>query len=416
MLLRLPDDARATTSRPASPPPARSPPIGPTASAATSIPGPTRKWTGPGRSKRSARTPARCCSCTRRRRGSPACSPRRPFGAPIADAMTDEGTRHQVWRDHRGRQRSTTITRRFEAMPAIWIADGHHRSAAAARVAEAGASAGTATTAASSWSAFPADQMRILDYNRVVRDLNGHAATASGRAARAVRDRSRGRAGATGAARRLRHVPRRRLVSAGAARHAAGFASPVERLDVSLLNDRLLAPILGIADPRTDPRIDFVGGGRGLAALEERVARATGRSPSPAPDASGRADGRRRCRPGHAAEVDLVRAEAGRRAAVAADRLGLRRLVIFSLRLTCPASVLKCELAIRSLSRLRLFHPSGRREMAGCVLVIAGPTGIWQVDAGDGCGRDLRRHRRQRRQHAGLPRVADHDRSAVTGR
>ena len=187
---------------------------------------------------------------------------------PIADAVTDEGTRHQVWRIA-DPAAVAAIGRRFAAMPAIWIADGHHRSAAAARVAAARGNADARFLLVS----FPTDAVRILDYNRVVRDLAGHDEAAF-RAAVAERF------AVTPAAAAFR--PERpgvfgmRLPGGWyrleVREPPAADASPVERLDVSLLSDRLLAPILGITDPRTDPRIDFVGGGRGLAALDERVA------------------------------------------------------------------------------------------------------------------------------------------------
>ena len=187
---------------------------------------------------------------------------------PIADAMTDDGTRHQIWRIGDAEE-IAAIGQRFAAMPAIWIADGHHRSAAAARVAATHPGADARFLLVS----FPTDEVRILDYNRVVRDLNGRseesfvAAVAErfvvNLAAGAFRPERPGvfgmRFGEHWYRLELREPP-------------SAAASPVQRPDVSLLNDRLLAPILGIKDPRTDPRIDFVGGGRGLAALEARVA------------------------------------------------------------------------------------------------------------------------------------------------
>ena len=187
---------------------------------------------------------------------------------PIADAVTDEGTRHQVWRIA-DPQAIADVSGRFAAMPAIWIADGHHRSAAAARVAAARGEADARFLLVS----FPTDEVRILDYNRVVRDLNGHDA-AGFRAAVGERFSVTPAAGAFRPERP--GVFGMRLADAWyrlEVRNPPDLAgSPVERLDVSLLSDRLLAPILGVTDPRTDPRIDFVGGGRGLGALDERVA------------------------------------------------------------------------------------------------------------------------------------------------
>jgi uncharacterized protein (DUF1015 family) len=119
---------------------------------------------------------------------------------------------------------------------------------------------------------FPTDEVRILDYNRVIRDLNGHDETAF---LAAVREGFKVIA-ADGAVRPEAPAVFGMRLRSGWYRlelrdPPAADASPVQKLDVSLLNDRLLAPVLGIGDPRTDPRIDFVGGGRGLAALEQRV-------------------------------------------------------------------------------------------------------------------------------------------------
>lgn len=187
---------------------------------------------------------------------------------PIADAMTDDGTRHQIWRID-GAETIAAISQRFSAMPAIWIADGHHRSAAAARVA----ATRPGDDARFLLVSFPADEVCILDYNRVVRDLAGLSAEAflAAVAERFVVETVPAafrpeRPGVFGMRLGGQWYRLKLREPAGTA------ASPVDRLDVSLLSDRLLAPILGINDPRTDPRIDFVGGGRGLAALEARVA------------------------------------------------------------------------------------------------------------------------------------------------
>ena len=191
-------------------------------------------------------------------------------GRPNADALTDDGTRHQVWAISDVAS-IETITTRFEAMPAIWIADGHHRSAAAARVAAHFAADRRNGADRFLLVSFPTDQVRILAYNRVVRDLNGRdeeqflAAVVDAFSVASSHEAVRPeRPGVFG------------MVLAGGwyrleLRDGPPAGSPADRLDVSLLNDRLLAPILGIGDPRTDPRIDFVGGDRGLGALEERV-------------------------------------------------------------------------------------------------------------------------------------------------
>lgn len=192
-------------------------------------------------------------------------------GSPIADALTDDGTRHQVWAISDAAS-IEAITTRFEAMPAIWIADGHHRSAAAARVADRFTADRRNGAERFLLVSFPTDQMRILAYHRVVRDLNGRdeegfvaavldafSVTSSQEPVRPERPGVFGMfLGERWYRLKLRDGP------------PAG-GSLVDRFDVSVLYDRLLAPILGIGDTRTDPRIDFVGGGRGLNALEERV-------------------------------------------------------------------------------------------------------------------------------------------------
>jgi uncharacterized protein (DUF1015 family) len=197
-------------------------------------------------------------------------------GAPEIDVVADGGVRHSIW-PVRDAGSIARIGATFDAMPAIYIADGHHRSAAALRVAatrrESNPRAGA--DASHEWFlvvAFPHHELRILDYNRVVRDLGGmsveqllaklrgaFAVTASDAQVRPARH---GEFGLYAAGRWHRLALRPEL---------AAPADPVARLDVSLLTDHVLAPVLGITDLRTDKRVDFVGGGRGLGELEKRV-------------------------------------------------------------------------------------------------------------------------------------------------
>ncbi len=191
---------------------------------------------------------------------------RRP---PATDVEADGGVRHAIWvvDDFATIE---TLTRAFDAMHALYIADGHHRSAAASRVAAARREQASAQRFLA--VAFPHRQMRILDYNRLVRDLRGMTpaqfldkiggAFAVEPASAPVRPSTPGEFGLylAGAWHRLR-----------VREDLATIVDPISRLDVSLLADRLLEPLLGIVDPRTDSRIDFVGGGRGLAELERRV-------------------------------------------------------------------------------------------------------------------------------------------------
>ena len=189
-------------------------------------------------------------------------------GVPDVDLKADDGIGHTLWvvRDPAMIER---ISRAFDAMKALYIADGHHRSAAASRVA-----AGLADKETAGWFLtviFPHRQMQILDYNRVVRDLGGLSTESFlarvaehfqvTPAAAAVHPQGPGHFGMylPGQWYQLA-IPPEKIPS-----------DPVGRLDVSLLADQLLAPVLRIDDPRRDTRIDFVGGIRGLAELEERV-------------------------------------------------------------------------------------------------------------------------------------------------
>jgi len=189
-------------------------------------------------------------------------------GVPDVDLTADDGIRHALWvvRDSTIIGQITTF---FDAMEALYIADGHHRSAAASRVAAS--RPGDAAAAAFLAVVFPHRQMQIFDYNRVVRDLAGMTPEAFlARVAGsfsvtpsdiAVCPEGPAIFGLYLAGQWYRLVIKPDLTP----------ADPVGRLDVSLLADNLLAPVLGIEDPRRDTRIDFVGGIRGLAELEKRV-------------------------------------------------------------------------------------------------------------------------------------------------
>ncbi|MFD2232230.1 DUF1015 domain-containing protein [Phaeospirillum tilakii] len=187
--------------------------------------------------------------------------------APDAEATTPDGVVHRLWVVSRPSD-IAAITRAFQTMRAVYIADGHHRSAAAARVAAArpGAASAQSFLAVS----FPIGEMRILDYNRVVADLGGRdpAGFLAALEPAFTVEPSDGPA-------RPEAAGRFGLYLAGKW-YRLGLkepppADPVARLDVSLLSDRLLEPLLGISDPRRDPRIDFIGGRRGLEALAARV-------------------------------------------------------------------------------------------------------------------------------------------------
>lgn len=198
-------------------------------------------------------------------------------GAPVADLTADDGIRHTVWLidDQATIERISAV---IGAMDNLYIADGHHRSAAASRVAAARRGQGRPDSAESDSAEyflaviFPARQMRIMDYNRVVRDLNGHSVAellkAVGErctvspAAGAVAPERSGSFGMYVDKHWYHLAIRPELVPTD---------DPVRRLDVSVLSEQILTPILGVADLRRDTRIDFVGGIRGLAELERRV-------------------------------------------------------------------------------------------------------------------------------------------------
>jgi uncharacterized protein (DUF1015 family) len=181
------------------------------------------------------------------------------------------GVQHSIWRiaDH---PLLTQLLEALNALEAIYIADGHHRSAAASRVAAARRRTGAASDSHEYFLtvAYPHDEMRIFDYNRVVTDLNGLSApdflnrvaehfdvTQADSAVRPARSRQIGM-----------YLDGRwyRLDA-----KSLPPDDPVAALDVSLLHDSLIEPLLGVSNPRTDPRVDFVGGIRGLGALETRV-------------------------------------------------------------------------------------------------------------------------------------------------
>ncbi len=195
---------------------------------------------------------------------------------PDMDVMATDGVRHEIW-VVTDKARIATIIGAFDAMPSLYIADGHHRSAAASRVAASRREANPGHTGSEPYNyflsvIFPHKQMQILDYNRVVRDLNGlqpdellqkiGGCFTVEPSSVAVKPEGAAEFGMylQGQWYRLRLDPARIPTD-----------DPVATLDISLLSNELIDPILGIADQRRDERIDFVGGIRGLQELERRV-------------------------------------------------------------------------------------------------------------------------------------------------
>lgn len=192
-------------------------------------------------------------------------------GEATVDVLADDGIRHQIWVLNDS-AKCAAITSAFEGMAALYIADGHHRSAAASRVSAARRQSGHVMASDYFLAViFPQHQMRILDYNRVVKDLNGMdqlvlvTRCQSAFKVEAVSGRvTPNRVGEFGM-----YLPGQWYKLAIKSELVPD--DPVASLDVSLLSDHLLAPILAIHDLRRDKRIDFVGGIRGLEELEKRV-------------------------------------------------------------------------------------------------------------------------------------------------
>jgi uncharacterized protein (DUF1015 family) len=191
---------------------------------------------------------------------------------PLYDFTSPDGVRHTVWRI----ADAAPWVAAFGAVPYGYVADGHHRSASAWRAGKERRAANSGHTGGEEYNwflavLFPADQLRILPYNRVVKDLHGLGA-----------DEVRVRLGAIGRLTPAASPEPPRAGTFGVYLDGRWYLleldpatidprDPIGSLDVSLLQDRVLGPVLGIGDPRTDRRIDFVGGIRGTAELARRV-------------------------------------------------------------------------------------------------------------------------------------------------
>lgn len=189
-------------------------------------------------------------------------------GQPLYDLAASDGIQHTVWRV----SASERWVQAFEKVPSLYIADGHHRAAGASRARarlREESSSWTGQEAANFFLAvaFPTDQLRILPYNRVVKDLNGMTA-------HQLREKLHPYVGARSAPEGPGHCSmylEGQWLDVDMTTWAQAATSPVGRLDVALLQEHLLARYLGIQDPRTDKRIDFVGGSTGVDELVRRV-------------------------------------------------------------------------------------------------------------------------------------------------
>ncbi len=207
---------------------------------------------------------------------------------PLYDFVSEDGIRHRVFVID-DREQITDVQQAFSEMSAVYIADGHHRAASAVRVGMQRRQAHPGYTGTEEFNyflsvLFPDDQLLIMDYNRVVKDLAGMTAEAFLEKAAAVMDvekiilEERPSENVSEDVRRPRRKGEFSMYLDGnwyrcTIRPADIPQDPVKSLDVSLLQDLLLEPVLGIHDPKMDQRIDFIGGIRGLDELEKRVSR-----------------------------------------------------------------------------------------------------------------------------------------------
>ena len=188
-------------------------------------------------------------------------------GEPLYDFEAEDGIRHTVWRV----EAAAELSAAFEAVPRLYVADGHHRAKSASRARAAlrtPQDTGDEPRHRVMAALFPDDQLRILPYNRVVTELGGRSPT---EVLAALGERFDLAADAPASPTQQHGF----AVFAEGRWHGFEITPTgdglIDQLDVSLLQQQVLEPIFGIADPRTDPRIQFVGGSRGTDELERRA-------------------------------------------------------------------------------------------------------------------------------------------------
>ena len=196
--------------------------------------------------------------------------------APVYDFVSEDGIGHRVWVIDNDTD-VAMIEEAFGKIPAIYIADGHHRCASAVKVGLKRREQYPDYTGEEEFNyflsvIFPDEELRILDYNRVVKDLNGmDAATFLTRIEEYFAVEKKGQSPYRPTEKGTFGMYLEDEWYCLSAKEEIKSEDAVEGLDVSLLQNDLLDPILGIMDPKTDKRIDFVGGIRGLGELERRV-------------------------------------------------------------------------------------------------------------------------------------------------
>jgi len=197
-------------------------------------------------------------------------------GEPVYDFTADDGIGHTVWVVTRG-DLVARLRNAFERVEALYVADGHHRSASAFRVRDHLRGDNPGHTGDEPYNhflavVFPDAQLRIMAYNRVVRDLNGLTAEGLLDALRERFEVEPADVPDPSAPKQFGMFLGGRWYRVTAKPGTFPAGDPVRSLDVAILQENLLAPVLGIDDPRTDARIDFVGGIRGAQELERRCA------------------------------------------------------------------------------------------------------------------------------------------------
>lgn len=197
--------------------------------------------------------------------------------APINDFTSDDGIKHVVWKISDASD-IDTIERAFANINEIYIADGHHRAASAVKVGLKRREANPGYTGEEEFNfflsvLFPDEELMIMPYNRVVKDLNGNTKEefidviskdflVENLGANPYQPENKGQVGMYLDKEWYKLTAKEHILS----------DDPVAGLDVSILQDNVLGPVLGIGDPRVDKRVDFIGGIRGLAELERRCA------------------------------------------------------------------------------------------------------------------------------------------------
>jgi uncharacterized protein (DUF1015 family) len=198
-------------------------------------------------------------------------------GKPQNDFTADDNIKHTLWVVNE-EEEINQIQSHFAKLDYLYVADGHHRSAAASRVCDMRKAENPNHTGDEEYNffltvIFPDDQMYIMDYNRVIKDLNGLSESDFLEKVKEKYDVNHLGKEASKPAEKHNFLMFLNDEWYGLKAHEGTFdpQNPVDRLDVSILMNNLLRPILGVGDPRKDKRIDFVGGIRGLGELKKRV-------------------------------------------------------------------------------------------------------------------------------------------------